>query len=99
MSAAAILLALGAGRRAAPPATGEVTVALTGLRSTKGLVQACLTRDAQAFPDCRKDPAGAAADAWRRCDAGRSASPRCPPGAMPSRCSMTRTATAGSTWR
>ena len=43
---------------AAPPPTGEVTVALTGLRSTKGLVQVCLTRDAQAFPDCRKDPAG-----------------------------------------
>jgi len=41
---------------AAPPPTGEVTVALTGLRSAKGLVQICLTRDAQAFPDCRKDP-------------------------------------------
>ncbi len=43
---------------AAPPPTGEVSVALTGLRSTKGLVQVCLTRNAQAFPDCRKDPAG-----------------------------------------
>jgi len=43
---------------AAPPPTGEVNVALTGLRSAKGLVQVCLTRDAEAFPDCRKDPAG-----------------------------------------
>ena len=43
---------------AAPPPTGEVTVALSGLRSTKGLVQVCLTANAQAFPDCRKDPAG-----------------------------------------
>lgn len=43
---------------AAPPPTGEVNVALTGLRSAKGLVQVCLTRDPQAFPDCRKDPAG-----------------------------------------
>ncbi len=42
----------------APPPTGEVTVALTGLRSAKGLVQVCLTRDPQAFPDCRKDPLG-----------------------------------------
>ena len=40
---------------AAPPPTGEVTVSLTGLRSTKGLVQVCLTRDERAFPDCRKD--------------------------------------------
>ena len=40
----------------APPPTGEVNVALTGLRSAKGLVQVCLTRDAKAFPDCRKDP-------------------------------------------
>ena len=41
---------------AAPAPTGEVTVALTGLRSAKGLIQACLTRDKGAFPDCRKDP-------------------------------------------
>ena len=45
---------------AAPPSmgqpTGEVAVSLSGLRSAKGLVQACLTRDAGAFPDCRKDP-------------------------------------------
>ena len=57
----AILLAL-ALVGAAPPSmgqpTGEVTVSLSGLRSTKGLVQVCLTANAQAFPDCRKDPAG-----------------------------------------
>jgi len=55
MGIAAITFAL---LGATPPPTGEVSVALTGLRSTKGLVQVCLTRDAQAFPDCRKDPAG-----------------------------------------
>lgn len=56
---AAILLALvPALIGAAPPPTGEVTVALSGLRSTRGLVQVCLTGNAQAFPDCRKDPAG-----------------------------------------
>ena len=58
---AAILIAL-ALVSAAPPSmgqpTGEVAVALSGLRSTKGLVQVCLTANAQAFPDCRKDPAG-----------------------------------------
>ena len=57
----AILLAL-ALVGSAPPSmgqpTGEVTVSLSGLRSTKGLVQVCLTANAQAFPDCRKDPAG-----------------------------------------
>jgi uncharacterized protein (DUF2141 family) len=34
----------------APP--GEVELALDGLRSAKGVVQICLTRDAQRFPDC-----------------------------------------------
>lgn len=54
MRAKAVLMAF-ALLGAAPPSTGEVTIALSGLRSAKGLVQVCLTRDAQAFPDCRKD--------------------------------------------
>jgi uncharacterized protein (DUF2141 family) len=33
-----------------------VTVAVTGLRNTKGLIRACLTADPKTFPDCDKDP-------------------------------------------
>lgn len=33
----------------------EVTVAVSGLRSMKGDVLVCLTREARAFPDCSKD--------------------------------------------
>lgn len=33
-----------------------VDVTVTGLRSTKGLVRACLTRDPRFFPDCAQDP-------------------------------------------
>ena len=39
------------------PSPGQVTVAVTGLRSDKGLVLACLTARRSAFPDCRGDPA------------------------------------------
>jgi uncharacterized protein (DUF2141 family) len=34
---------------------GTVELELTGLRSAKGLVQVCLTRDAGRFPECGKD--------------------------------------------
>lgn len=44
---------LGAG----PPQTGSVLVEVLGLRSAKGLVQACLTAVAAKFPNCNKDPA------------------------------------------
>lgn len=37
-------------------ATGEVIVDVTNLRSTKGLVQACMTTKPKAFPNCQKDP-------------------------------------------
>lgn len=40
---------------AAPAANVRVTV--TGLRSHKGLVQACLTADPRSFPDCGADKA------------------------------------------
>jgi uncharacterized protein (DUF2141 family) len=52
----AVLLGLAA-IGAAPPPSGEVVVAVDGLRSAKGLVQACLTAKPKAFPDCRRDPA------------------------------------------
>ena len=42
---------------AGPPATGEVVVSVSGLRSAKGVVAACLTRVKSAFPDCARDPA------------------------------------------
>ena len=53
MVAAALPLLLGA----APPQTGSVLVEVLGLRSAKGLVQACLTAIPAGFPDCKKDPA------------------------------------------
>lgn len=46
---------------ASPAASGtvatEVSIAVSGLRNTHGLVQACLTARPQHFPDCRDDPA------------------------------------------
>jgi uncharacterized protein (DUF2141 family) len=42
---------------AEPPAGVTVTVHIEGLRSQKGLVRACLTKDARIFPNCDKDPA------------------------------------------
>ena len=50
-------LLLGAGT---PPAA-EVDVTVTGLRSAKGVVIACMTPDPQRFPKCRGD-----ANAYRR---------------------------------
>jgi len=43
---------------AAQPA--DVSARVTGLRSAKGQVLACLTARATAFPDCAKDPAARA---------------------------------------
>ena len=55
MRAAPLLLPLLALLGAAHPGGGSVTVEVGGLRSAKGLVRACLTQVAEAFPDCRKD--------------------------------------------
>lgn len=38
------------------PATGEVSVNVTELRSGEGVVLACLTNNPKAFPNCKKDP-------------------------------------------
>ena len=46
---------------APPPIAGALEVDFTGLRSAKGVLQVCLTRDANDFPDCRN-----AAQAIRR---------------------------------
>jgi uncharacterized protein (DUF2141 family) len=37
-------------------AEGDVSVTVTGLRSARGNVLACMTRRPDAFPDCDKDP-------------------------------------------
>ena len=37
--------------------TGSVEVSVSGLRSAKGQVLACLTAKAKGFPNCRLDPA------------------------------------------
>lgn len=36
--------------------TGSVDVNFDGLRSTKGLLQICITTDPRHFPDCKGDP-------------------------------------------
>lgn len=38
------------------PASGEVSATVTGLRSTKGQVLACLTQSPSRFPNCDRDP-------------------------------------------
>lgn len=50
----AILTALPAIVAAAP--SGGLEVRVEKLRSLKGVVQICLTANARAFPDCKKDP-------------------------------------------
>ncbi|MEP5937747.1 MAG: DUF2141 domain-containing protein [Erythrobacter sp.] len=51
LGGAAILLGA-----ASPPAEGEVVISITDLRSTKGVVRACMTTNPDIFPRCRKDP-------------------------------------------
>ncbi|MGB7408324.1 MAG: DUF2141 domain-containing protein [Pontixanthobacter sp.] len=41
------------GNSAPAPVTGSVSVTITDLRSDKGVVRACMTRDPKRFPDCR----------------------------------------------
>ena len=53
----ALLLALPILASAAPPETGAVVVSVSGMRSARGQVLACLTTRAKGFPDCRRDPA------------------------------------------
>ncbi len=38
---------------AAPARTGDISVTVTELRSTKGVVRACMTPDPDKFPKCR----------------------------------------------
>lgn len=57
MKGAAVLLAALAAATAAPPArAGEVVITVTDLRSTRGVVRACMTMRHDVFPRCIKDP-------------------------------------------
>lgn len=56
MRRSAIALALAAALPAAPVLAGDVVITVTDLRSTKGVVRACMTTRADIFPKCIKDP-------------------------------------------
>ena len=58
MRAGALVLAGVAGTlaAAAPAHAGEVVITVTDLRSTKGVVRACMTTREDIFPKCIKDP-------------------------------------------
>lgn len=44
-----------------PPPKGDISVSITNMRSSEGVVRACITKNRRTFPNCRKDP-----DAMRR---------------------------------
>ena len=52
------MLAFGAGAAglAAPAAAGTVTITVTDLRNSEGVVRACMTTVESVFPRCAKDP-------------------------------------------
>lgn len=57
MRIAALMLAGGGALAAAPPAlAGDVVITVTDLRSSKGVVRACMTTREDIFPKCIKDP-------------------------------------------
>ncbi|MEM7689443.1 MAG: DUF2141 domain-containing protein [Pseudomonadota bacterium] len=41
---------------AAPASAGDVVITITDMRSTEGVVRACMTTKEKIFPKCRKDP-------------------------------------------
>ena len=51
------LAALAGDFGAAPALAGEVVITVTDLRSSKGVVRACLSKRGDVFPKCDKDPA------------------------------------------
>ncbi|AOL93296.1 DUF2141 domain-containing protein [Porphyrobacter sp. LM 6] len=50
------LVALAALLPATPALAGDVVITVTDLRSTKGVVRACMTTREDIFPKCIKDP-------------------------------------------
>ena len=53
-----ILIAIGGAlvTSGAPVSAGTVTITVTDLRNTKGVVMACMTTKQSIFPKCRRDP-------------------------------------------
>jgi uncharacterized protein (DUF2141 family) len=51
------LAAIAALGGAAPALAGEVVITVTDLRSSKGVVRACMSKREDVFPKCNKDPA------------------------------------------
>ena len=56
MKRCAAALVVVAAQGAAPALAGEVIITVTDLRSTKGVVRACMTTREDIFPKCIKDP-------------------------------------------
>ena len=57
MRRAGRLALVGAALAGATPAlAGNVVITITDLRSTEGVVRACMTTQEKIFPTCRKDP-------------------------------------------
>ena len=54
--APALLLALSSAAAASGPASSELDLTFTGLRSAKGVLLVCITADPAYFPDCTDDP-------------------------------------------
>lgn len=52
---AALTLGAAATLLGAAPATTDIEVTITGVRSVKGVVRACMTADPAQFPKCRGD--------------------------------------------
>jgi uncharacterized protein (DUF2141 family) len=52
-----VIAPAGADAQTAGVAPGDLTVRFEGLRSSKGLIRACMTRNPAFYPDCEKDPA------------------------------------------
>ena len=57
MKAASVLAAGAFASAAIPVAASEVVITVTNLRSSEGVVRACMTTNKDVFPRCRKDPA------------------------------------------
>lgn len=51
-----VMAGMAAASAASPALAGEVVITVTDLRSTKGVVRACMTTREDIFPKCIKDP-------------------------------------------
>ncbi|MEL7445295.1 MAG: DUF2141 domain-containing protein [Pseudomonadota bacterium] len=51
-----LIAAIGFSATAAPALANEVTISVTNIRSSEGVVRACMTTNSKVFPKCRQDP-------------------------------------------